>query len=257
MIRADEAAELVEQFWSLGGETTDLGTGRYVRSPAAPDHPLGNFLTSVDVGTEDELTALLAKARSHTGVACGRVLVPPRTPHRVEALFALAGWTLETQLQLVLPDSAVVAPATATLEPVRSEQDWQIVEDLFRIDHIEEDRRTGRDERPAADTHQAVLLRRSLAPVTYFLARRESRVAGCIALWVRADGFAMIEDVFVHPGARGQSVAREMLRHVVGIARERGAGPVLIGAEVDDTPKHLYARFGFRPTVVTRSYHAS
>jgi hypothetical protein len=45
-----------------------------------------------------------------------------------------------------------------------------------------------------------------------------------------------------------------MLRFAIGTARERGAGPVVIGAEVDDTPKRLYARFGFRPTAVTRSY---
>jgi GNAT superfamily N-acetyltransferase len=108
----------------------------------------------------------------------------------------------------------------------------------------------------AADTHAAVLLRRGLEPVSYFAARRKSRVAGCIGLWTRPDGVAMIEDVFVRPDARGQGIATEMLRGVIRIARERGAGPVLIGAEVDDTPKRLYARFGFRPVVVTRSYSA-
>jgi hypothetical protein len=29
---------------------------------------------------------------------------------------------------------------------------------------------------------------------------------------------------------------------------------VAIGADVGDTPKHLYARFGFRPVAVARSY---
>jgi len=45
-----------------------------------------------------------------------------------------------------------------------------------------------------------------------------------------------------------------MIRHAVRQARDRGAGPILIGAEVNDTPKHLYARFGFRPAAVLRSY---
>lgn len=256
-LTGDEAAELVEQFWSLGGETSDLGLGRLVRSPAAPAHPLGNFLTSLQVSDEGQLVSLLAEVESLAGAACRRVLVPPGTPQRVEALLVLNDWHLETQLQLVLPASDAAAPAALPLEPVHAEEDWQAVEGLFRIDHIEEDRRAGRRERPVADTHAAVLLRRGLAPVRYFVTRRRSRVAGCIGLWTRSDGVAMIEDVFVHPDARGQGIATEMLRGVIGIARERGAGPVLIGAEVDDTPKRLYARFGFRPVVVTRSYSAS
>lgn len=255
-LTGDEAAELVEQFWSLGGETIDLGLGRLVRSPSAPDHPLGNFLTSPRVSNEDQLVSLLAEAESLAGVACRRVLVPPGTPQCVEALLVLNDWQLETQLQLVLPASDAAAPAALTLESVQAEEDWQAVEGLFRIDHIQEDRRAGRSERPVADTHAAVLLRKSLEPVSYFATRPNSQVAGCIGLWTRSDGVAMIEDVFVHPEARGRGIATEMLRGVIGIARERGAGPVLIGAEVDDTPKRLYARFGFRPTVVTRSYSA-
>lgn len=42
-LAADEVADLVEQFWSLGGESVDLGLGRLVRSPAAPGHPLGEL----------------------------------------------------------------------------------------------------------------------------------------------------------------------------------------------------------------------
>ncbi|MBO0848845.1 MAG: hypothetical protein J2P20_05250, partial [Pseudonocardia sp.] len=190
-LTGDEAAELVEQFWSLGGETIDLGLGRLVRSPSAPDHPLGNFLTSPRVSNEDQLVWLLAEAESLAGVACRRVLVPPGTPQCVEALLVLNDWQLETQLQLVLPASDAAAPAALTLEPVQAEEDWQAVEGLFRIDHIQEDRRAGRSERPVADTHAAVLLRKSLEPVSYFATRPNSQVAGCIGLWTRSDGVAM------------------------------------------------------------------
>ncbi len=251
---AEEAAALVEQFWSLGGESVDLGRGRLVRSPAAPAHPLGNFLTSLGVRSEDELAALLADAQAITGAPCRRVLIPPRTPPVVEALLVLDDWSLDTQLQLVLPPSVAVVPATAMLEPAQDDEDWRAIERLFRIDHIEEDRRAGRAERPASQTREAVLLRRSLAPAVYFVARWDSRVVGCIGLWTRSDGAAMIEDVFVHPEARGEGIATEMLRFASGTARKLGSRSVLIGADVDDTPKRLYARFGFRPTAVTRSY---
>lgn len=145
-------------------------------------------------------------------------------------------------------------PATLAMTPVRDDRDWRAVEELFRIDHLEEDRRAGRAERPVAATHQAISLRRGLSPVTYFLARRRRHVDGCIAVGTPAPGVAMIEDVFVHPDARGAGIATQMLRFAVTAARESGAGPLLVGAEVDDTPKHLYARFGFEPTAVTRSH---
>jgi GNAT superfamily N-acetyltransferase len=187
-----------------------------------------------------------------------RILVPPGTPAVVEALLALSDWSLDTQLQLVLPASVPVGPATFVLDPVQErDEDWDAIEKLFRTDHIEEDRRAGRSERPSSETRAAVLLRRGLTPAAaYFTVSRDSRVVGCIGVWVRHDGIGMIEDVFVHPDARGEGIATQMLRFVVGFARERGVGPVLIGAEVDDTPKHLYARFGFRPAAVTRSYTA-
>jgi GNAT superfamily N-acetyltransferase len=68
-----------------------------------------------------------------------------------------------------------------------------------------------------------------------------------------APGLAMIEDVFVDPDARGAGIATQMLRFAVTAARAAGAGRVLIGAGVDDTPKRLYARFGVEPIAVTHS----
>ena len=35
---------------------------------------------------------------------------------------------------------------------------------------------------------------------------------------------------------------------------QHGAGLVIINSDPADTPKHLYAAVGFRPTFVTRSY---
>ena len=110
---ADEVAELVEQFWSLGAKSVDLGLARLVRSPAAPSHPLGNFLTDVRACSADQLASLLADVEAVTGEPCRRVLVPPRTPPRVEALLALDDWRLDALLQLVLPASVAVAPGSS------------------------------------------------------------------------------------------------------------------------------------------------
>jgi len=40
----------------------------------------------------------------------------------------------------------------------------------------------------------------------------------------------------------------------VRACREAGAGPVVIVADPDDTPKHMYAAMGFRPVGINRAY---
>ena len=63
-----------------------------------------------------------------------------------------------------------------------------------------------------------------------------------------------MEDLFTVPAFRRRGVATALIAHAVGDARDRGAGPVLIGADPDDSPKHMYAAMGFRPLCVLRSY---
>jgi GNAT superfamily N-acetyltransferase len=241
-----------QRFWSLGADVLALDGATAVRHPAAPGHPLGTFLCRLR--TDDAAGALAEFARS-TGAPCPRVLVDPDTPSAVEAHLALHGWHLGVVLQLVLPADAAVAVPRGAVRPVTDDAGWAHVRRLFRIDHLEEDARLERTARSEADTAAAVALRRGLG-VTYLLAERSGEVAGCIASWPGDAGIGMVEDVFVHPDHRRQGVATDLLRHAVGHTRAYGAGPVLIGAEVDDTPKHLYARFGFRPAVVARSYEA-
>lgn len=257
-------------FWSLGGEVERRPGHRIVRNRSAPRHPLGNFTFAVRDAAS--LEALLGPAASQD-TALRRVVVDRDTPAEVEAELALHGWENEQQLQLVLPEATPVpAPTDPRLAAVTTDGQWRAIEQLFRIDHLEEDHRRGRDPRPASTTAAAVALRRSLTAGARYLVAQPSQasrrsapsgswpsphdvgVAGCIAVWVSDDGVGMIEDVFVHPDARGAGVATQLLRFAVTEARGRGAGGIVIGAEIDDTPKHLYARFGFRPAAVLRSY---
>ncbi|GAA5130100.1 GNAT family N-acetyltransferase [Pseudonocardia adelaidensis] len=233
------------RFWSLGGEVRALAGATAVRNAAAPDHPLGTFLCELRT---EEIAPLLAGPFR-------RVLVDPDTPPAAEAQLALHDWKLDVQLHLALPADAAVDPPASAARPVVDDAGWAEVRRLFRIDHLEEDARRGRSARSEAATTAAVAVRRGLGPgVTYLLAERSGEVAGCVATWPGEDGVGLVEDVFVHPGHRHRGVASELLRHAVTHARRRGAPCVAIGAEVGDTPKHLYNRFGFRPVAVARSY---
>jgi GNAT superfamily N-acetyltransferase len=242
----------MRRFWSLGSDVFALDGAKAVRNVAAPGHPLGTFLCELRT---DDVPAVLAEASRRSGEPFRRVLVDPDTPPAAEAHLALHDWQLDVQLHLVPPAAVAVEAPALQVRPVVDDAGWTEVHRLFRLDHLEEDARLGRPARPEPATTAAVALRRSLGPaVSYLLAERSGEVAGCIAAWPGEGGIGLIEDVFVHPGHRRAGVATDLLRHAVTHARARGAGPVVIGAEVGDTPKHLYARFGFRPVAVARCY---
>ncbi|WP_127501765.1 GNAT family N-acetyltransferase [Actinoplanes solisilvae] len=58
----------------------------------------------------------------------------------------------------------------------------------------------------------------------------------------------MVRDLFVPPRARRQGIARALLHHVVGAARDAGALRVSLQTEIDNTAAlTLYAEAGFRP----------
>lgn len=246
----------VERFWSLGGETHELGSGLLARSFEAPGLYLANFLFKVRTETVSEFRKLLSRSEAMTGVRCGRVIIDAETPAAVEAQLVLDDWQLDQQLQLVLPSTESVSPSGIQMCRVtNTDADWKHIWNLFRLDHLEEDKRARRSPRPSRDTWSAIHLRRSLGPsVEYYVHEFGGSPSACIAVWVSDERVGMIEDVFVHPDRRGQQVATGMLRYAVHRARERGADTVVIGAEADDTPKHLYADFGFYPASVTRSY---
>ncbi|WP_026930299.1 GNAT family N-acetyltransferase [Glycomyces tenuis] len=259
-ITADGAAwprfeAAVEDFWSLGGEVSAHDGYELVRHRAAPDHPLGNFCRGLRTAAAAE------SIRAHGDDAAAplppRVIIDTEAPPAVEAVLALNDWALERLLVLELAaDVPVPEPHGLQVRHADGEEDWREIERLFRIDHLEEDARHGSPPRPPELTRSAVALRRALGPqVRYLLAEGDRSVVATIAVWVGGEGIGLIEDVFVHPRERGSGVATQMLRRAVAHARGRGAGSVLIGAEIDDTPKHLYHRFGFRPVGVQHSYH--
>lgn len=271
MLSAAEVCRTVDRFWSLGGQVHELAGGRLVHHPVASDHESGRFLCRVRARSPRELETLLAdSARATGGRRCEQLRVDPDTPPEAEAALALYGWRLERQLQLVLPESVAVPaepPPRARDFAVRrvadTDADWQHVHALFRLDHAEEDARAGRAaERSEEATASGVGLRRALGrEARYYLAEPRVGADGgpfaCVAEWAGDKGVGLIEDVFVRADRRGAGVATALLRHAVHRARERGAGPLVIAADVDDTPKRLYARFGFRPVLVRRVYGMS
>ena len=131
------------------------------------------------------------------------------------------------------------------------------MEQLTRLDHLEESAKAGREDRSAELTHHMVEHRRAKAPtVQAWLARVQGQDVGMFSSMpppTPGPGqIGLVEDLFVHPQWRGQGISVALIERCVDDVRARGGDQVLIGSEPTDWPKGLYARLGFRPTWLER-----
>jgi ribosomal protein S18 acetylase RimI-like enzyme len=78
----------------------------------------------------------------------------------------------------------------------------------------------------------------------FFAQRFEGRLAGSCELYVH-DDVAQIEDVSTLAEFRGRGVARNVVLRAASEARRAGARLIFLFADLDDWPRHLYARLGF------------
>ena len=83
-----------------------------------------------------------------------------------------------------------------------------------------------------------------------FVAEDDDGVLGVVGAFRRLDpGEVQLVSLWVDPRARGQSVARSLIRAVAGWAQEPGAGRVVLFVQEANAPgRALYLRAGFRPT---------
>jgi GNAT superfamily N-acetyltransferase len=96
--------------------------------------------------------------------------------------------------------------------------------------------------------------RRKSPDVQYFIARVDDVDCGFFSAWPGANGVGQVEDLFTLAGYRGQGIGTALLAACVDDARARGAGPIIICARTEDTPKQMYAAMGFRPLCVQHGY---
>jgi predicted GNAT family acetyltransferase len=64
----------------------------------------------------------------------------------------------------------------------------------------------------------------------------------------------MIEDLFTLPSARRGGIATAMIAAFTDRLRAAGCHTVFLGALASEQPKHLYARLGFRPITLPRTW---
>ena len=74
--------------------------------------------------------------------------------------------------------------------------------------------------------------------------RVDGRDCAFFSSWPGVGGIGEVEDLFTVPASRHRGLATALIGHAVDDARRWGAGPVLMGAVADDTPKSMHAALG-------------
>jgi GNAT superfamily N-acetyltransferase len=245
------------RYTSLGQELLVDPLATFGRDHDRPDVWDANFVRSVRASSPDHIEQLLLRIEEvYDGLTHRQVRVDLDTPDAIEARLALEGWKLDLTIQHLLVDElAEPGPPTAGLriDPVVAEADWDGLYEVTRLDHLEEAVKGQREPWPEELTRHMVGHKRRKAPeMQPWLARVDGEPAGMFSSMPGVDGFGLVEDLFVAQPMRGRGIARALIAHATADARARGAGPVIIGSLVDDWPKQLYARLGFRPTFVER-----
>ena len=246
----------LEGYYELGCEVIDDPLARFVRNRAAPRIYDVNFAHSVRASTELQIGTVLERADEVFAGLTHRVFhIDAWTPAAFEASLVLRGFEFEDEIQLLSEGHELDLsgdPPAVDVRLVESDEDWAVVRRLTRLDHEEQ---AGRGAHPLWDeevTTEMVATKRAKAPdLRFWLAGADGVDCAFLSSWPGVNGIGKVEDLFTHPDFRHRGIATALIVHGVGDARERGAGPVLIGALPDDTPMRMYAAMGFRPFCVT------
>lgn len=259
MVREPAARALCETYrahTALGIEVLDGPGCRVLRYDGAPDVYDANHL---EVGTEAEFGTALAFLEHHLGTLPYRNFrTDPFSPPEFEAELRLRNYAPDPTLQLMLEGELLgPAPGSFDVRPVVDEAEWKVLARLFRADHIETDQKRGTQIfSPALSDQIFATHRRASIEVRFFMVWVEGEAVAFFSSWPGRNGVGMVEDLFTMPTHRNLGIARALIHHCVADARAGGANGVVIGAEPGDTPKHLYAAMGFRPTCLTHTWLA-
>jgi GNAT superfamily N-acetyltransferase len=252
----DRAITTLLGYFELGNEVVATRRARFVRNVECSRIYDANHGTAIRAQTAVEIDDVLRRSDEiFSDVEHRTFKVDPCTPAAFEGRLLLDGYTGSSELQLLLEGDLDARPPTIDIRMVLSDTDWEAVARLTRLDHEEEAQKADREPVSPVVTAQMVASKRAKAPdLAFFLAAVDDVDCAFFSSWPGTNGVGKVEDLFTAPAFRRRGIATALIAHAVRDARHRGAGPVLIGADPDDSPKHMYAAMGFRPLCVLRSY---
>ena len=251
------AYETSRGWLALGHERIASPLAWIVRDRQNPQVYDANFAAMVRAESEREIAALLAQLDDAFHDSEHRfVFWDVDMPQPFAARLVLDGWQHYNDLiTLVLEGELRARGPDAQIRKVQSEADWQGIEDLHWLDHQEEVEMGFHAAWDRSVTRAMVNSKRRKTPaVQYFIARIDDVDCGFFSAWPGENGVGQIEDLFTRAEFRGRGIGTALLVACVEDARARGAGPIIICARTEDTPKQMYSSMGFRPLCLQHGY---
>ncbi|MBF6601247.1 MAG: GNAT family N-acetyltransferase [Dehalococcoidia bacterium] len=249
------ALDACEAWTALGGLVRDGASARFVDHPAFADVPGTQRVSHIIASSPDEIDALLSDVWRAAAEGGSRTFaVDGRTPPPFEARLLLEGLDHRDSLVMLLDGPLVGAPARCDVRLVESERDWQAWQALSDADNRGYPVRPGVGADAAQATRLSASRRAKCPPLRYFIARSEGRPAGFFSSWQGVGGVGVVENLSVREAMRRGGIATALMHACVADARRHGASAVALTCNPHDWPKTWYARLGFRPVAVKRTY---
>ena len=250
--------EKSHRYMTLGNERWDSGVASFVRNPHTPRRYDSNCTGLVRAESADDIAAVLDDVEQMYTVYDHRmVLTDALAPRAFETRMAMEdGYKVDMFIVHVLEGDLELAPREVEIREVVSEDDWEayrVLDEMWWRESGESEALFGPYDRGLHDEMMASKRAKNPMARSWF-AIADDEPRAFFSSWPGENGVGMVEDLFVHPEYRRHGLASALIAHCVVDARERGARPVLITSNIGDTPKHLYARIGFRPLYVLRTW---
>ena len=249
--------ETLQGYWALGNECIDLGLARFVRNRSLELIHDANLCIPVQVGTPSEIDELLqCSDEIYAGYADRKFVAYGETHGAFAAHLVCDGYELSTEVELLLEAELQASPRALEIRCAETDRDWDELFRLLRLEHEEDQRRFG-EWSFTEEVSRAMLAsyRAKCPPMRFWIAREDGIDCGFFSSWPGENGIGKIEALFTREEFRGRGVATALISRAVEDARERGAGPIVIGARTNDWPKVFYRKLGFRPILLQYEFH--
>jgi GNAT superfamily N-acetyltransferase len=179
------------------------------------------------------------------------------TPRAFETRLAMEdGYRVEHFVVHALEAELRASPRPVEIREVLTEEDWEAyraLDEMWWRESGESETLFGPYDRGLHDEMMASKRAKNPLARSWF-AFADGVPRAFFSSWPGENGAGMVEDLFCHPAYRHHGLGTALIAHCVADARARGAGPVLITSNHDDTPKHMYAAMGFRPLYVMHTW---
>jgi GNAT superfamily N-acetyltransferase len=248
---AERVAAARRWFRQQGHAAIEEGGITLVATPAHPDTWDANW-ASANRGVQ--LNALFAALERHFGHTPWRVVqADALTDPALEAALALADFRAESNLiEMVAREVVAPLPVPDIMLHEIGPADWDRLAALVEID-LREGKRTGEHD-PGVAAGLIDGMRRRLGPCTYWLLMKAGAPAGYGMTAVCPNGLGLIENLFTLPDQRGRGLMSGFIVEAARRLRAAGCDAVFLDAHAHDTPKRLYARLGFAPAAMARTW---